>query len=83
MLIYKIIKGIGTAAISGAVFGTFSGIMRRLRSPAYMACVLSLVFLQVLSIAIMLLALNVPSAVLESCAAIHARGNPGGAGVRG
>ncbi|CAN5663314.1 putative ABC exporter domain-containing protein [soil metagenome] len=65
LLIYKILKGIGAAAISAAVFGTFFWNYAPGWIAAYMACFLSLVFLQLLSIAIMLIALNISERVLN------------------
>lgn len=65
LLIYKIIKGIGAAMISAAVFGTFFWNYAPGWIAAYMACFLSLVFLQMLSIAIMLIALNISQRVLN------------------
>ena len=65
LLLYKIFKGIGAAAISAAVFGTFFWSYAPGWIASYMACFLSLVFMQLLSIAIMLMALNVTERVLN------------------
>jgi hypothetical protein len=65
LLLYKILKNIGASAISAAVFATFFWNHAPRWIAAYLTCFLSLAFMQVLSIAIMLLALNVTERVLN------------------
>src|SRR5688572_1356071 len=65
LLLYKIIKSMGAAAITSAVFGTFFWSYSPGWIAGYLGAFLSLLFMQMLSIAIMLIALNITQRVLN------------------